>query len=163
MMPTIPSGQFGRSESSPNLRGEQQSIDSIDVVPPRTASSAYSLVDHTATALPPFPPHLAAPTWRKLPDLLKCLSFLLKYVFFPAQMFFFLPIYPFFFCSNIWTRSVNEQSAPTEMREEGHDDTYMVYTPTMTPFSNVAHMGPEFRQRRLHGSFRQCRLTPSNL
>jgi hypothetical protein len=62
MMPTMPSGLFG-SESTPNLRSsERQTVDSVDVAPPRTASSANSLVDHTATALPPFPPHLAAPT-----------------------------------------------------------------------------------------------------
>jgi hypothetical protein len=52
---------FG-SESTPNLRSERQTVDSVDVAPPRTASSAYSLVDYTATALPPFPPPQAAPT-----------------------------------------------------------------------------------------------------
>jgi hypothetical protein len=62
MMPTMPSGLFGCSESSPNLRSEQQSIDSIDVAPPRTASSSYSLITGTATALPPFPPTQATPT-----------------------------------------------------------------------------------------------------
>ena len=51
-----PSVLFNCSESSPNLRSERQDVESIDVAPPRTASSAYSLVDPTATALPQFPP-----------------------------------------------------------------------------------------------------------
>lgn len=62
MMPTMPSVLFNRSESSPDLRGERKHIDSIDVAPPRTASSMYSLVDPTATALPQFPPQQAAAT-----------------------------------------------------------------------------------------------------
>ena len=62
MMPTMPSVLFNRSESSPNLRSERKDVDSIDVAPPRTASSAYSLVDPTATALPQFPPAQATPT-----------------------------------------------------------------------------------------------------
>ena len=50
---------FDRSTSSPDLQSERQTV---SAVPPRRSTSAYSLVDRTATALPQYPPASAAPT-----------------------------------------------------------------------------------------------------
>ena len=85
-----PSVLFNCSVSSPNLRSERQDVESIDVAPPRTASSAYSLVDPTATALPQFPPPHATPT------------FLLKYFKIISRPFCSnISTLVDFFCSNI--------------------------------------------------------------
>lgn len=62
MLPTLPSDLLDRSASSPDLRSQRQAVGFSNAAPPRSANSAYSLVDRTATALPQYLPAHATPT-----------------------------------------------------------------------------------------------------